>query len=61
MQQLKGQTVTVMNLFQFVVAGLVAWWIYNEVPAPAFYLASALVIIGILVIITGTKASTIDD
>jgi len=55
MQQLKGQTVTVMNLFQFVVAGLVAWWIYNEVPAPAFYLASALVISGILVIITGTR------
>lgn len=56
MQQLPGQTVTIMNLFQFVVAGIVAWWLYDEVPAQAFYLACVLVVSGMVVIITRRRA-----
>lgn len=52
MQRLRGQTVTVLNMLQFVIAGAVAWWLYAEVPGPAFYQASALLILGVALVST---------
>jgi drug/metabolite transporter (DMT)-like permease len=43
MIHLCGQTVSVVNLFQFLFAGALAYFLYGEVPRPVFYAAGALV------------------
>jgi len=55
MQKLRGQTVTLTNLLQFVVAGIAGFLMYNEVPSAMFYIASALIIAGLLIAILGKK------
>jgi len=57
MQQLRGQTVTVLNLFQFVVAAVFAYFIYDEVPGILFYPASGLVTVGLLLIVWNQRTS----
>lgn len=46
MQHMRGQTVGVMMLAQFIVAGIMAYFLYAEVPTVLFYLASALMVTG---------------
>lgn len=46
MHVLRGQIVSVFTMGQFIFAGTMAWWFFKEVPAPLFYLASAMFIIG---------------
>ena len=61
MQQLRGQTVTVLNLFQFVVAGIFAYLLYGEVPGIMFYPASVLVISGLLLVVWNQRDVTAVD
>ncbi|HET7239181.1 MAG TPA: DMT family transporter [Terrimicrobiaceae bacterium] len=51
MRHLRGQTVGVVNLFQFVFAGVLAFFLYGEVPRPVFYAAGALVVAGAIIVI----------
>jgi len=51
MRHLRGQTVSVVNLFQFLFAGALAYFLYGEVPRPVFYAAGALVVGGAIVVI----------
>lgn len=53
MQKLRGQTVTLTNQLQFVVAGVAGYFMYKEVPGALFYVASALIVSGCLVAIFG--------
>lgn len=46
MQQLRPQVVAVLNMTQFVFAGLFAFVLFGEVPAASFYPAAALVLLG---------------
>jgi drug/metabolite transporter (DMT)-like permease len=57
MRVLRSQVVAVLNLGQFIPAGILAWWCFGEVPGAAFAAAVALVIGGALVVITGSAAA----
>ncbi len=46
MKHLRGQVVSILNLGQFVFAGVMAYFIYNEVPSWALYLAAAAMLAG---------------
>lgn len=49
MQKLRGQTVTLMNMLQFVIAGTAGYLMYNESPSPLFYVASVFIVAGMLI------------
>jgi drug/metabolite transporter (DMT)-like permease len=51
MRHLRGQTVSVVNLFQFIFAGVLAYFLFGEVPRPVFYAAGALVVAGAIIVI----------
>jgi drug/metabolite transporter (DMT)-like permease len=51
MRHLRGQTVSVVNLFQFIFAGALAYFLFGEVPRPVFYAAGALVVAGAIIVI----------
>lgn len=44
MRELRGQVVAVVNMSQFVFAGLLAWWALRETPDKPFYVAAVLVV-----------------
>lgn len=56
MQNMRGQTVGMMMLAQFIVAGVIAYFLYNEVPTALFYVASALMVSGILLVMLNQQA-----
>jgi drug/metabolite transporter (DMT)-like permease len=49
LRHLRGQVVSIANLSQVVLGGLLAYLILNEIPRAAFYPASALVSLGVVV------------
>lgn len=49
MKYIRGQIVGILNILQFVFAGIMAWILLNEIPGPFFYLASALVMAGAVI------------
>ncbi len=51
LRTLRGQTVVVVNLGQFIFAGAMAWPLLHDYPEPAFYPAAILVIIGALIVV----------
>jgi drug/metabolite transporter (DMT)-like permease len=51
MTRIRGQVVVIINLAQFIFAGLMGFFILHEVPNLAFYIASALVVIGAVIVI----------
>lgn len=53
MQQLRGQIVSVVNMGQFVFAGIMAFFFLAELPHTAFYIASVLVVAGSYLAIRG--------
>lgn len=57
MKHMRSQLVAVMNLFQFIFAGLLGFFFFNEVPYSIFYLASCLVLAGALFAIKSHKTS----
>lgn len=54
---LPGQTVVILNLAQFVFAGLMGYAFMQEVPHPSFYLISAIIISGATVVIHASYAN----
>ncbi len=47
MQKLRGQTVSIINMGQFIFAGIIAYFIYMEIPTMEFYIASLLFLLSI--------------
>jgi drug/metabolite transporter (DMT)-like permease len=47
MQKFRGQTVSIINMGQFVFAGIIAYFIYMEIPTTEFYIASLLFLLSI--------------
>jgi drug/metabolite transporter (DMT)-like permease len=48
--------VNLCNVGQFVFAGALAWLLFDEVPKPIFYLASALVVAGVAMVVLRAPA-----
>ena len=57
MKQLRGQLVSVVNLFQFLFAGALGYLFFNEVPGPVFYGAGLLVVGGAILVIRALAAT----
>lgn len=51
LKYLRGQVVGLVNLLQFVFAGIMAWFLLSEVPHIGFYPAAALVIWGVMIVL----------
>ena len=59
MRHLRGQVVSIFSMFQFVFAGVMSYYLFNEVPTKTFYFVSLLLTIsGILVTIGATGLSS---
>jgi drug/metabolite transporter (DMT)-like permease len=56
MTKLPPQTVSLSNLTQFIVAGLLAYFLFGELPRPEFALASALIVAGVAIPILSRRA-----
>ena len=56
MQRLPGQLVSVINMGQFIFAGTMAFFLWQEVPPAMFYAASALVVTGSIVAVRSHRA-----
>jgi len=52
----RGQTVSVVNLGQFIFAGTAAWMIFSEIPLWTFFPAAALTIGGAILVLRGRNA-----
>ncbi|NND90116.1 MAG: DMT family transporter [Granulosicoccus sp.] len=59
MQHMRGQTVGVMTLAQFIVAGLIAYWLYDEIPSVLFYPATALMLSGMVLVMFNQQADDV--
>lgn len=51
MRHLRGQIVSLCNVGQFIFAGIMAWFLFNQLPPLSFYLASTLVVIGVTIVV----------
>jgi drug/metabolite transporter (DMT)-like permease len=52
MQHFRGQLVTLVNMSQFVFAGIMAYFLFGEVPAPTFFAASGLVMLSVWIVVS---------
>lgn len=51
MRHFRGQVVSLVNMLQFVSAGLLAWWTLGEQPSSEFYFAALLIVAaGVIVV-----------
>jgi len=53
-RHLRGQIISLCNVTQFVFAGVLAYYIFHEHPAPLFYAASAVVVAGVALVVFST-------
>lgn len=51
MRHFRGQVVSLCNVGQFIFAGIMAWFLFNEYPSASFYAGSLLVVAGIAVVV----------
>ncbi len=51
LRHMRGQTVAIVNLHQFVFAGILAYFVFAEMPEPYFLISSLLVITGAIIVI----------
>lgn len=52
----RGQVVSVTNLTQPIFATLLGFFIFSERPSPIFYLAAAVIISGVLIVLSASRA-----
>lgn len=57
LKHLRGQTVSIIVLSQFIFGGLLGYLFLDEIPGPAFYIASLLIVIGALTVIIAAQPS----
>jgi drug/metabolite transporter (DMT)-like permease len=58
LERLDAVLVSVSILFEIVGASLLAWWWFGESPPGALYPAAALLLVGVLLVISGTRLAT---
>ena len=59
MHRLRGQLVSILSMFQFVIAGVLGYFIFQEVPSITFYVVSVLLTLGaVLVILSSPRRET---
>ena len=51
MRHLRGQIVSLCNVGQFIFAGIMAWFLFHQLPPASFYAASLLVIVGVSIVV----------
>ncbi|MEJ5313597.1 DMT family transporter [Anaerolinea sp.] len=51
----RGQVVSVTNLTQPIFATILGYLVFQEKPAPLFYLAAGIMMIGILIVLQGSR------
>jgi len=51
MRRIRGQIVSLCNVSQFVFAGVMGFLLFGEVPRALFYLASAIVVAGVAIVV----------
>ncbi len=51
MRRIRGQIVSLCNVSQFVFAAAMGYLLFGEVPKPAFYAASAVVVAGVAIVV----------
>jgi drug/metabolite transporter (DMT)-like permease len=51
MRRIRGQIVSLCNVSQFVFAGFMGYLLFGEIPRGLFYLASAIVVAGVAVVV----------
>ena len=54
MRHMRGQVVSLCNVAQFVFAGVMAVILFGEVPPAIYYLSSALVVSGVILVVLAT-------
>lgn len=57
LRHLRGQVVSLCNAGQFVFAGVMAYFLFNEHPGALFYLSSAIVVSGIALVVVSTPST----
>jgi len=57
LKHLRGQSVSIIILSQFIFGGLLGYLFLDEIPGPAFYIASVLIVIGALIVIITAQPS----
>lgn len=55
MTVLRPQTVSIINLFQFVFTTIFAFFLFGETPKPAFYLTTVLILTGAILSVLGKR------
>jgi drug/metabolite transporter (DMT)-like permease len=53
MKYFRGQFVSIINMTQFVFAGLMAFLLWGEIPAWSFYVASSLLALSVWIVVRG--------
>jgi drug/metabolite transporter (DMT)-like permease len=51
MRRIRGQIVSLCNVSQFVFAGFMGYLLFGEIPRALFYVASAVVVAGVAVVV----------
>ncbi len=59
MKHLRGQVVSIINMGQFIFAGVLAFLIFREIPHWSFYAAGALIVGGAILALLKPKATPI--
>jgi drug/metabolite transporter (DMT)-like permease len=58
MRTLRGQVVSLCNMMQFVFAGVMGFILFEEAPHAVFYVASAMAVAGVAVVVLAAPAAT---
>jgi drug/metabolite transporter (DMT)-like permease len=59
MTRFRAQTVSLVNVTQFVFAGVLSFFVFGEVPKPLFYVTGALVVGGALIAMTRSRKTSL--
>jgi len=58
LRSIRGQAVVIINLAQFIFAGLMGFLLLAEIPQPVFYLSALLVVCGALIVIRSSRTAS---
>ena len=61
LKYIRGQVVSVVNLTQFIFAGIMAYLLFDEIPELQFYAATAAILVGAVVTIRAMPAHELPD
>jgi drug/metabolite transporter (DMT)-like permease len=56
MRRIRGQVVSLCNTSQFIFAGVMGFLLFGELPPAVFYVASAIVVAGVVIVVRAAPA-----